>query len=92
MANKKQKVTIYWNTRHIKLEDIPEVKKEYENGLISPIIPLLMEKQISASLMKIWNCFGKQRREVSFKYVIRLNKNDEVSVYITCRFTVNNRG
>ena len=23
MANKKQKVTIYWNTRHIKLEDIP---------------------------------------------------------------------
>ena len=24
MANKKQKVTIYWNTRHIKLEDIPE--------------------------------------------------------------------
>ena len=28
MANKKQKVTIYWNTRHIKLEDIPEVKKK----------------------------------------------------------------
>ena len=27
MANKKQKVTIYWNTRHIKLEDIPEVKR-----------------------------------------------------------------
>ena len=28
MANKKQKVTIYWNTRHIKLEDIPEVKRK----------------------------------------------------------------
>lgn len=27
MANRKQKVTIYWNTRHIKHEDIPEVKR-----------------------------------------------------------------
>ena len=27
MSNKNQKVTIYWNTRHIKLEDIPEVKR-----------------------------------------------------------------
>lgn len=27
MANRKQKVTIYWNTRHIKFEDIPEVKR-----------------------------------------------------------------
>lgn len=27
MVNKKRKVTIYWNTRHIKREDIPEIKR-----------------------------------------------------------------
>lgn len=27
MKNKIQKVTIYWNTRHIKPEDIPEIKR-----------------------------------------------------------------
>ncbi len=36
MANKKQKVTIYWNTRHIKPEDIPEVKRRIQERFNIP--------------------------------------------------------
>lgn len=27
MESKKQKVTIYWNIRHVKKEDVPEIKR-----------------------------------------------------------------
>lgn len=36
MANNKQKVTIYWNTRHIKSEDIPEVKRRIQERFNIP--------------------------------------------------------
>ncbi len=76
MANKKQKVTIYWNTRHIKLEDIPEVKKKNTGAfLVFLITQLLMVKRIVISVRKIWNCFGKRKNVASFKYVISPHEN-----------------
>ena len=75
MANKKQKVTIYWNTRHIKLEDIPEVKRRIRERLVFLITQLLMVKRIVISVRKIWNCFGKRKNVASFKYVISPHEN-----------------
>ena len=75
MANKKQKVTIYWNTRHIKLEDIPEVKRRIRERFGIPNHTTVNGKRIVISVRKIWNCFGKRKNVASFKYVISPHEN-----------------
>lgn len=75
MANKKQKVTIYWNTRHIKLEDIPEVKRRIRERFGIPNHTTVNGETDCISVRKIWNCFGKRKNVASFKYVISPHEN-----------------
>lgn len=75
MANKKQKVTIYWNTRHIKLEDIPEVKRRIRERFGIPNHTTVNGETDCYIREEDMELLRKRKNVASFKYVISPHEN-----------------
>ena len=75
MANKKQKVTIYWNTRHIKLEDIPEVKRRIRERFGIPNHTTVNGETDCYIREEDMELLRETENVASFKYVISPHEN-----------------